>query len=143
METTTYEVQGRVAGPGVSRATCRDATISFDTSGGQGGSLFGPAELLAAALAACLLKNVERFAGLLPFQYRDARVRVVAERRQTPPRMVRLRYELHLVTNEPRQRAELLHRNIRKFGTITNTLARACDLSGELTTEAIPADLSG
>jgi len=30
-------------------------------------------------------------------------------------------------------RIDLLHKNIRKYGTITNTLAAACELTGELT----------
>jgi hypothetical protein len=29
-------------------------------------------------------------------------------------------------------RVDLLHRNIRKYGTITNTLASACVLTGEI-----------
>ena len=60
--------------------------------------------------------------------------------RSTGPRVVsmnfpdlqRMRYEVELVTEEPESRVELLHRNIQKFGTITNTLAKACDLSGTI-----------
>jgi hypothetical protein len=32
-------------------------------------------------------------------------------------------------TAEPPARIELLHKNIRKFGTITSTLAAACELT--------------
>jgi hypothetical protein len=45
---------------------------------------------------------------------------------------VRLHYRLRVVTDEPAARVELLHKNIRKFGTITNTLAAACELTGEI-----------
>ncbi|MBK9072762.1 MAG: hypothetical protein IPL79_17435 [Myxococcales bacterium] len=44
-------------------------------------------------------------------------------------------YHLRVVTDELAARVELLHRNIRKFGTISNTLAAACELTG--TIEAI------
>jgi hypothetical protein len=59
-------------------------------------------------------------------------VEVVAERQGTPPRMMRMQYRIEIVTEEPRSKVELLHRNIRKYGTITNTLANACELSGEI-----------
>jgi len=41
-------------------------------------------------------------------------------------------YRLRVVIDEPTARVELLHKNIRKFGTITNTLASACELTGEI-----------
>jgi hypothetical protein len=46
--------------------------------------------------------------------------------------MIRVTYSLHLVTDEPEHRVELLHRNIRKYGTISNTLAPTCDVSGKV-----------
>ncbi len=92
----------------------------------------GPAELLCAALAACLLKNVERFAGVLPFRYDAARVRVEAERQDAPPRFTRFTYRLELVTDEPPQRVELLHKNVRKYGTVSSTLGLAAEIVGEI-----------
>ena len=53
-------------------------------------------------------------------------------REEPPPHIVRMRYRLRVVTDEPAAHVELLHKNIRKFGTITNTLAAACDVSGEI-----------
>ena len=88
--------------------------------------------LVRAALAACLLKNVERYSEILPFRYELASVVVEAERRDVPPAITRLHYTLELVTDEPPHRVELLHQNVRKFGTITNTLAAALDLTGEV-----------
>jgi hypothetical protein len=43
-----------------------------------------------------------------------------------------MRYRIEIVTDEPQARVDLLHRNIRKYGTITNTLAAACELTGEM-----------
>jgi hypothetical protein len=38
--------------------------------------------------------------------------------------------------DRPWHRIELLHRDIQRFGTITNTLAAACELDGTIAAEA-------
>ncbi len=43
-----------------------------------------------------------------------------------------MRYVLRVVTDESAERVALLYKNIQKFGTITNTLAAACDVGGEI-----------
>ncbi|MGC8634237.1 MAG: OsmC family protein [Candidatus Limnocylindrales bacterium] len=129
---TRYEVRGETAPGGDGRLMVRASTIAFDGSAQTGDVLPGPADLLAAALAACILKNVERFSQILPFRYHRASVDVAVQREEPPPRIVRARYTLRIETDEPDRRAELLHRNIRTFGTITNTLARSGDLQGEI-----------
>jgi hypothetical protein len=68
----TYGVRATTLGDGVSVAYAKEATIRFDSSLEQGPLLPGPADLLAAAFAACILKNVERMSALLPFRYHDA-----------------------------------------------------------------------
>ena len=92
----------------------------------------GPAELLAAAFAACLLKNLERASRVLPFGYRHAEVDVTARRQDTPPAFVEIGYELRLDTDEPERRIQLLHYNLRRFGTVYNTLAAACHIHGRI-----------
>jgi uncharacterized OsmC-like protein len=134
---TSYEVSGENVPGGAGRIATRTSAIAFDGSRETGAVLPGPADLLAAALAACILKNVERFSGILPFRYRRASVDVVVEREEPPPRIVRARYTLKVDTDEPAHRVALLHRNIRQCGTITNTLAAACDVQGEIV--AIPS----
>ncbi len=99
----------------------------------------GPAELLAGAFAACLLKNVARSSAMLPFAYDSVRVDVTMHRQDAPPRFTAIEYTLHLVTTEPAHRVELLHRNLEKFGTVYNTLAAVCEVSGTVTSTA-PAD---
>ena len=69
---------------------------------------------------------------MLPFDYQLAVIEVEAERQDNPPRMTRMRYRIEIATDEPQRRVELLHRNIRQFGTITNTLAAAVQLTGEV-----------
>ena len=127
-----YDVEARITGPGRSELVCKQSRIAFDSSPTQSPDLPGPAELLAGAFAACLLKNVERFAEILPFHHAGARVRVVVEREDAPPRFARLRYELRVITDEDPSRVALLHQNLQKFGTVYNTLACACEVSGDL-----------
>jgi uncharacterized OsmC-like protein len=130
-----YAVEGSTRPGGAATIASRTATIAFDGSAETGELLPGPADLLAAALAACLLKNVERFAGILRFRYRSARVEVEVERDEPPPRIVRARYTLRIVTEESAHRLDLLHRNILRFSTVANTLAAACDVSGTIVAE--------
>jgi uncharacterized OsmC-like protein len=130
--TMTYAVHANVQAGGEAIVHCREATIAFDGSATAGDALPGPADLLCAALSACILKNVERFSHILPFRYESARVLVTAEREEPPPRIVRLHYRLEVVTAEPESRVLLLHKNIQRYGTITNTLATACELVGTI-----------
>lgn len=130
--TNTYSAVGFRAPGGVSRIETQRSTIVFDGGAEMAADTPGPAHLLAAALAACLLKNVERFHHMLPFAYTAASVNVELERRDSPPAIVRAHYALEVQTEEPAERCALLHKNIRKFGTITNTLAAACELTGAM-----------
>lgn len=133
----TYTVDAQRVEPGVSSARTREAEIRFDSGVELNDVLFGPADLLGVAFAACLLKNVERFSRLLPFTYAAASAHVVLEREDRPPRIARIRYELRLATDEPAHRVDLLRRNLTSFGTIYNTLAAACEVTGEIVAEPI------
>ncbi|MEU0679943.1 OsmC family protein [Streptomyces albogriseolus] len=137
---TTYRVQAHSAPGGEARIDAGTETITFDASWAAAvpSGLPGPADLLASAFAACLLKNVERSGRLLPFRYQNAEVEVRAERQDSPPRFTAISYELRLVTDEPQHRVDLLHRNLRTFGTVYNTLAAVCDVQGHIVTESAP-----
>jgi uncharacterized OsmC-like protein len=135
----TYEAKGTVRAGGDGRLDAHGLDAAFDGTAGRLDDLPGPADVLCAALCACILKNVERFSHMLPFHYETASVTVTAEREEPPPRVVRVRYRLRIMTDEPPARVELLHKNIRKFGTITNTLAAACELTGEVEAVATSA----
>lgn len=129
---TIYRVHGVSRPGGHGRIRCNATDVKADTGSFSDGTRPGPAELLCASLAACLLKNIERYSEMLPFAYEAASVEVEAERQDAPPKLIRMRYRIEIVTHESPTRVNLLHRNIRKFGTITNTLAAACDLTGEM-----------
>lgn len=128
-----YEVHALALGDGRAQVEAGSETITFDASWEQPPTgLPGPAELLASAFAACLLKNVARASALLPFRYERAEVDVTARRQDAPPTFVGITYELRVVTDEPARRVELLHSNLRRFGTVYNTLAAACEVDGSI-----------
>lgn len=129
---TSYHVDAETCASGTGTIRTKATDLAFDASPRQGDELPGPADLLTAAFAACMLKNVQRMAQLMPFSFSTARIVVDAHRQDSPPRMDRIRYRLEVVTDEPPERVELLHRNVRKHGTITNTLAAVCDVEGEI-----------
>lgn len=136
---TTYAVSARSDGSGRAVAEAAGESIAFDASWAQPGSgLPGPAELLASAFAACLLKNIARAGQLLAFHYRSAEVDVIVRRQDAPPKFINIIYELRVVTDEPQHRLELLHRNLRLYGTVYNTLAAACAVDGRIV--GVPTD---
>ncbi|MDU6727258.1 MAG: OsmC family peroxiredoxin, partial [Bradyrhizobium sp.] len=51
-------------------------------------------------------------------------------RQDSPPMMASIDYELIIDTDEDDRRLELLHQNVRKYGTISNTVAAATKLQG-------------
>ena len=73
-------------------------------------------------------------------RYQHTEVDVVARRQDTPPKFVEISYELRLVTDEPERRVELLHRNLREYGTVFNTLAAVCAVDGRVLAVAPPSD---
>jgi uncharacterized OsmC-like protein len=128
----TYDVTAEQVIAKVATARAKQAQIYFDSSPGQSEHLMNPAELLLSAFAACLLKNVERFAEKLHFSYQRAAIHVHGVREEPPPRLTHITYELTLWTAEPAARIHLLDRNLRKYGTIYNTLATSCEVAGEI-----------
>ena len=45
-------------------------------------------------------------------------------------------YRLTVVTDETAQRLDLLHRNLTRHGTIFNTLAAVCTVTGQIVAQA-------
>nr|WMC99016.1 OsmC family protein [Aminobacter aminovorans] len=113
-------------------ARCKDAAIRLDTDMDGSADAFNPAEMLLASLAACMIKGIERAAPLLKFAFRGVEVHLRGVREDSPPRMVLVEYEIIVDTDEHDRRIELLHKNVRKYGTIFNTLSSATVLSGQM-----------
>lgn len=104
--------------------------LGTDMAGRQ--DAFNPVELLLAALAACMIKGAERVTPLLAFQIDGVEVRLEAIRQDAPPKLIRIAYEIIVDSAETAARLDLLHRNILKYGTISNTLAGAVPLEGTI-----------
>ena len=69
---------------------------------------------------------------VLDFRLRSIDVRLHGVRQDSPPKLVSIDYVITVDTDEPDHRLELLHTNIRKYGTISNTLATSVALTGKL-----------
>ena len=110
----------------------KEAEVVLDTDMAGRRDAMNPVELLLAALAACMLKGIERVTPMLHFQIDGAEVALEAIRQDAPPKLTLIRYQITVDSTETDQRLDLLHRNILKYGTISNTLAGAVPLEGSL-----------
>lgn len=113
-------------------ARCKDAAVVLDTDVKGRVDAFNPAELLLAAIAACMIKGIERTAPMNNFEYRGVEVRLHGVRQDSPPFMSSISYEIIVDTDEDDRRLDLMHRNVRKFGTVSNTIAAATKLEGTI-----------
>ena len=127
-----YSVEARRVDAHGSLARTKAAEIVLDTDLAGRPDAFNPAELLLAAVAACMIKGIERVTPLLQFELRGVEVSLRAERQDSPPLIVSIDYEIVVDTGESDHRLDLLHTNVRKFGTISNTIAKATRLEGTL-----------
>lgn len=115
-----------------SLARTKHAEVILDTDLKGRADAFNPAELLLAALAACIIKGVERVSPTIGFHYDGLAVRIEAVRQDVPPRMESIQYEVIVDTDEKDERLELLHQNIKRFGTVFNTIAPGTELTGSV-----------
>jgi len=128
-----YKVAAKRIDAHGSVATSKDAQITLDTDMAGRRDAFNPAELLLAAVAACMIKGIERVAPMIQFELRGVEVNLHGVRQDSPPKMISIGYEIIVDTDETDQRLELLHKNVRKYGTISNTVAEATKLEGRIT----------
>lgn len=127
-----YSVSARRLDSHSSEASCKSARVALDTDLAGNPQAFNPAELLLAALAACIIKGIERVTPILRFRLEGVEVRVHGTRQDDPPKMSAITYEIVVSTDESDRRLELLHQNVRRYGTVFNTLVPGTELSGTL-----------
>ena len=127
-----YKVTARRVDAQGSLAMAKQAQVVLATDMAGRQDAFNPVELLLAALAACMIKGAERVTPLLQFQINGIEVRLEAIRQDAPPKLVKILYEIVVDSPETDARLDLMHRNILKYGTISNTLAAAIPLEGVL-----------
>lgn len=127
-----YRVEAKRIDAHGSMAACKEAQIVLDTDLNGRTDAFNPAELFLAAIAACMLKGIERVTPMLKFDLRGVEVKLHGVRQDSHPKMISVDYELIVDTDEDDRRLTLLHTNVRKFGTIFNTIAEATKLEGRI-----------
>jgi uncharacterized OsmC-like protein len=115
-----------------SEARTKDAVLTLDTDVNGRPDAFNPAELFLASIAACMIKGIERMIPLLKFQLRGVDVKLHGVRQDSPPKMIAIAYKLIVDSEEDDRRLALLHANVRKYGTISNTVAAAAKLEGTI-----------
>lgn len=127
-----YSVSARRVDAAGSLATAKSAEVVLDTSIAGRTDALNPAELLLASLAACMIKGAERVIPMLDFRLGGIGVELHAVRQDNPPALINIDYRITVDTDESDRRLDLLHTNIRKYGTISNTLAAALELKGTI-----------
>jgi len=127
-----YQISAKLKNGGEASASANQSEIVFDATSGRDEVLPNPAELLLTSLAACMLKNVQRYSEILKIPYRSAHISIHGKRNDNPPCMKEITYRLEIDTHADDRKIQNWHKNILKFGTITNTLNRACLINGEM-----------
>ena len=134
-KTTTkmsFHVESRRVDAHASLSLCKQAEIALDTDLAGNPNAFNPAELLLAALSACMIKGIERVVPILKFELRGVEVIVDGIRQDVPPKMESISYEIIVDSGESDERLSLLHDNVKRYGTVFNTVAPGTELSGIL-----------
>jgi uncharacterized OsmC-like protein len=139
VEILEYAVQARRIDARGSEATTKDAKLILDTDVKGRPDAFNPAELFLASIAACMIKGIERVIPALNFDLRGVEVQLRGVRQDAPPKMISVDYLLIVDTSESDHRLELLHTNVRKYGTISNTAAAALTLTGRIVRRGDPS----
>ncbi|MBL7557956.1 MAG: OsmC family protein [Bdellovibrionaceae bacterium] len=128
----TFDVRSEWVSHTASVSYCKNAKIDLDTNMDGNPDAFNPAELLLAALSACMIKGMERVAPILKFEYSGVEVKLHGVRQDVPPKMESIDYEIIVDSNEEDSRIELLHKNIKQYGTVFNTVAPGTNLTGTI-----------
>jgi uncharacterized OsmC-like protein len=127
-----YRVSARRIDAHGSEATTKQASLTLDTDIQGRADAFNPAELFLASIAACMIKGIERAAPMIHFNFTGVEIKLHGIRQDAPPMMLEVHYEIIVGTAEDDRRLELLHTNVRKYGTISNTVAKALKLEGTI-----------
>lgn len=127
-----YEINTTLVSGGIAKANANNSEIVFDATSGRDYILPNPAELLLTSLAACMLKNTQRYSEILNIPYRKAKITVHGVRNDNPPFISEINYSLEIDSDADDRKIDNWHRNILKFGTITNTLERSCKIEGTM-----------
>ena len=79
-----------------------------------------------------MIKGIERVTPILKFSLHGVEVRMHGVRQDIPPKMESISYQIIVDTDEPNRRLDLLHYNVKQYGTVFNTVVPGTVLSGAL-----------
>lgn len=128
----TFDVRSEWISHTTSVSFCKNAKIDLDTNMEGNPDAFNPAELLMAALSACMIKGMERVAPILKFNFTGVEVKLHGIRQDVPPKMESIAYEIIVDTEEEDSRLELFHKNIKQYGTVFNTVGPGTNMTGTI-----------
>lgn len=131
-----FQLSAQRIGPAGSVVSAKEATLAIDTSLAGRPDALNPVELLLAALAACMIKGIERVAGTLGVNYSTVQVELSARRPKEEARLEDIEYLVTIETESDQSKLDLLHKNLMKHGTIYNTVKLGTKLSGKLVPKA-------
>jgi uncharacterized OsmC-like protein len=128
----TFQVNAHRLGVEGSMVRSKNAELKIDTSMAGRLDALNPVELLLASLSACLIKGIERVAGTLGIEYESVDVSLTARRPVDDARIEDINYLVRIETEADRNKLDLIHKNLMKFGTIYNTIRSGTTLTGEV-----------
>ncbi len=132
-----FDVRSEWVNHTTSVSYCKNAKIDLDTNLEGSLDAFNPAELLLAALSACMIKGMERVAPILKFKFNGVEVKLHGVRQDVPPKMESIDYEIIVDTEESDSRLDLLHKNIKQYGTVFNTVAPGTTMTGKISRKKV------
>jgi uncharacterized OsmC-like protein len=127
-----FELTARRLSDNASEVQSKDVTLGIDSGISPRSDALSPMELLLAAQAACFLKGIERTAPTLNFEFSEVNIKLNATRPVLEARIEEIQYLIEIKTLESDERLELLHKNLKKHGTIYNTISAGTNLHGQL-----------
>lgn len=128
----SFSVTARKIDEHLSAVVNGSAEVALGTDMQGNDDAFNPMELLMAALSACMLKGINRVSPLIGLTINGVTITVSALRQDSPPLVAAMTYQIAVDSPDSDEKLELLHENLVKFGTVTNTLAAGTTLRGEL-----------
>lgn len=127
-----FELNAKRLNDTSSELKSKDVTLLVDSGVAPRADALSPMELLLAAQAACFLKGIERTAPTLNFEFDHVHVKLTATRPVMEARIEEISYLIEIETAESDERLALLHKNLKKHGTIYNTISQGTNLHGEM-----------
>jgi len=132
MDSLSFEISAKRLDERSSRVTAKEVVLEIDSGVDPRTDALSPIELLLAAQAACFLKGIERLSPTLNFRFSDVSVKLEAVRPLNEARIESISYLIEISTDESDERLALMHKNLKKHGTIFNTISHGTNLVGEL-----------